>query len=38
MFSWESPCNEYVDKDQDLPDEVYFGKLTTIYDQYVVQK
>lgn len=38
MFSWESLCNEYVDKDQDPPDEVYYGKLTAIYDQYVVQK
>lgn len=38
MFAWETECNSYVDNDQDPPDEVYYGKLTAIYNQFVVSK
>lgn len=38
MFAWETECNAYVDNDQDPPDEVYYGKLTAIYNQFVVSK
>lgn len=38
MFDWETRCNEYVDKDQNPPDEVYYDGLSAIYSQNVLPK